>query len=735
MQNLVATIQCSNPHCLAFNKIESQVCQSCNTPIVKRYLRVLGDEIKNYKPGQLIGDRYLLKEGGVVLDTRPAIAPEVTEEVPDDILPYLQLFPSRLHIPQIYGLVFGEDEEPDQLMWLLEYGTVPTDNSGELKSPQLLTKLTDAWPEATDLRKLNWLWQIARLWQPLASKNVVSSLLNEDLLRVNGPLIQLLELEQDRDLEVNSLQLVKLWMEWSAQSSDNIQEFLQDIYEKIETGKIHNSEELVRIIDRGIETAAKNQNYTYKIFTVTDSGPSRSHNEDACYPPSGRETEQRTGKSLAIVCDGIGGHASGEVASQLAIESILDDIKKINLSSQELNEIKISLELEKFVCNANDVISDRNDSEQRQERQRMGTTLAMTLGLAHQMYLTYVGDSRIYWITNSGCYPVSVDDDLASREVQLGYAFYRDALQYPNAGALVQALGMESSANLRPSVERTIVDEDCIFLLCSDGLSDYDRVEQYWKTKIIPILDGELDLATAGAELLEIANQQNGHDNVTIALVHCQVSCNPDSKDKISSWSSISQPLSDTISSPAPKNVKTESSLFSIFKKPAFAVLTGSMVLLALGLYNRFPNFPQIIKQNRTPSSSIGQGASIDSRYTLEVGDAIEIEEEIGLGFDLPPTDSKFTETVIKTVPKGSILQVVADRTVTESSQLILKVCHLPDFSDTSETAEVALLQEGELGKIETGELKRKNLKNIPIYPHLSAKCSQNISISDSLSK
>ncbi len=735
MQNLAATIQCSNPHCLAFNKIESQACQRCGTPIVKRYLRVLGDEINNYKPGELIGDRYLLKQDRIVLDTRPAIAPDVTEEIPDRILPYLQLFSYRLHIPQVYGLLLEEDEEKDDaLIWLLEYGTVPTDSSGNVKSPELLTKLTAAWPQATDLRQLNWLWQIARLWQPLATKKVASSLLDTNLLRVNGPVVQLLELVDDGDKELTLTHLCKLWLEISEQSSENIKKFLESVCEQVETEQVKDSEELIKILDRGIEKAAKEQKYTYQIFTLTDSGPSRSHNEDACYPTSRKQTQEKIGKSVAIVCDGIGGHASGEVASKLAIDTILENLQKTNLNPQEHNSIKISLELEKFACAANDAISDRNDNEQRQERQRMGTTLAMSLGLAHQMYLAYVGDSRIYWITDTGCYPVSVDDDLASREVQLGYAFYRDALQYPNSGALVQALGMESSVNLRPSVERVIVDEDCVFLLCSDGLSDYDRVEQYWQSKIAPILNGEISVAEAGSQLLEIANNKNGHDNVTIAIVHCQVGGdNSDNNNKAVSWSSLGAPGSNSISSPPPS--PTKSSFFSDIRKPALAILTSSILLCGLGIYyNKIPNFPKIIKDRFSPSSSIGQESSLDLKSSLEVGDAIEVAEETGLDFDVAMENSP--DIAIKRLPKGSILQVVEDRKQTDdsASELILKVCYLPELNPSSEAQKLASLQEGELGSIKTGELAKKNFKNAS-DPHLPAKCHQSTSISNSRSK
>jgi protein phosphatase len=84
-------------------------------------------------------------------------------------------------------------------------------------------------------------------------------------------------------------------------------------------------------------------------------------------------------------------------------------------------------------------------------------------------------------------------------------------------------LGMNSSTALHPNIRRTILDEECIFLLCSDGVSDRDRVEQYWQTEILPVLEGKVDLATACQRTINMANTHNGHDNATVALVHCQV--------------------------------------------------------------------------------------------------------------------------------------------------------------------------------------------------------------------
>ena len=200
----------------------------------------------------------------------------------------------------------------------------------------------------------------------------------------------------------------------------------------------------------------------------------------------------------------------------------------------------------KYINGSNDIINQRNDSEQRQERQRMGTTLVMALSCVHEMYLAHVGDSRIYWITPNSCHQVTTDDDLASREVRLGYAVYRDSLQYPSAGALIQAIGMRDSAALHPNLQRYMIEDDCIFLLCTDGLSDFDRVEQHWRHQILPVLDGKQKLASAVENLIDIANRDNGHDNVTVALVHCQVSLPADGLEPKVSWSDVEFAVSES---------------------------------------------------------------------------------------------------------------------------------------------------------------------------------------------
>ena len=544
MPNSEPKIQCSNPHCLTFNVQDNRFCSRCKTPIVKRYLWAMAAVIKSEQVGELIGDRYLALAQRIFLDTKPGLQPQTPKEIPAKIIPYLQLFPFFPHVPQVYGQLEGTD------VWLLEYGTVPIKNNGEPKYSQLIPEITQVWSKATPLRQLKLLQQMIKLWKPLKDKEVVSTLLNPWLIRVNGSFIQLLQLQTDVYAEKNPTlqELGLLWSQWIDYASPIIQDLLRELCLRIARGTIERPGQIMAILDKSIDLSRRSYDYSYQIFALSDSGPNRPNNEDASYPTNDQIINvSAEEKSLAIVCDGVGGHDGGEIAAQETIAYLRESIEELSFNTPHGNPIRIVKQLDKFTNAANDAISKRNDLEQRQERQRMGTTLVMTLAQAHEIYLTHVGDSRIYYITRTGCHQVTTDDDLASREVRLGYAVYREALQYPSAGALIQALGMRDSAALHPNVRRLVVDEDCVFLLCSDGLSDFERVEQYWRSAILPIFYHKADITKTVKTLVKIGNERNGHDNVTVALVYCQVKPKKERSHKIIGWCDVESVLGDSL--------------------------------------------------------------------------------------------------------------------------------------------------------------------------------------------
>ena len=197
------------------------------------------------------------------------------------------------------------------------------------------------------------------------------------------------------------------------------------------------------------------------------------------------------------------------------------DIIRSELESSLSHGLAPFASLHQAITLANDQISYKNNQEHRQERRRMGTTLVTAVTIDHLIYLAHVGDSRAYWLTPHSCRQVTLDDDLACRHVRLGFGPYRSALQNGNSGALVQALGM--AEDLTPTIQSLFLDQEALFLLCSDGLSDHDLVEEIWSEELIPIFHKTCSLEAAVDRLITLANHRNGHDNVTVALLHYQV--------------------------------------------------------------------------------------------------------------------------------------------------------------------------------------------------------------------
>ncbi|MFE1743851.1 protein phosphatase 2C domain-containing protein [Coleofasciculus sp. H7-2] len=706
MNNSAATLYCSNLNCQAPNPQSHNFCQKCRTPLPKRYLWAVGEGIEAYQAGDLIAERYLLKSDRIILDTKPALSPETLPEIPNSLMPYLKLSPYQLHIPQLYGHLTPTEKQPNAETWLLEQVPIYICGNGE---GTLMPELTSVWKNASAMRQLTWLWQMANLWEPLQINHVGSSLLTPALLRVEGSILRLLILQADQNSPVTLQNLGQLWSKWVASSHPTIGQFLEQVCQQLNEGAVQTAQ-VVTLLDEAMATIGRSQSYTYQIVTRSDKGPTRQQNEDACYPPSPSSTD-RSSPPLAIVCDGIGGHEGGEVASNLAIATIQERVQSLLANpGNPLNPTTLTLELENFACAANDVISQRNDTEQRLDRQRMGTTLVMALAHAHEMYITHVGDSRAYWITRTSCRQITLDDDIASREVRLGYALYRDAVEQSGAGSLVQALGMSSSATLHPCVQRFVLDEDGVFLLCSDGLSDNDRVEQYWETEILPILEGQIDLATAGTRLMEIGNTKNGHDNVTVALVYCQVASAQTGQQVTALQMGAIPPLAPTPAPAAP--VRSQSASASRIKTKiispqsttrsplplllALLLLTGVSGAIAYWFIPEIQNWvnPLIGLAPRSSPSPAPPAVSSSPSAEPVVTPSTSVPLEAGLVFQTTRSTTKNSQgkeapvllrpgakapqnqSVVGLVSDGSILQISSiQRNQDSESWLQVKVC------------------------------------------------------------
>ncbi|MDM9582136.1 protein phosphatase 2C domain-containing protein [Nostoc sp. GT001] len=528
-------IFCINPRCNSpINPMGDNVCASCQTPLVHRYLWATGSLSAYIPPGTKVADRYEVIKQQIWLDTQPGLPPDVPEELPTEVIPYLQLYQERLHLPQAYGFVSNLEQDTTDIL-LLE--NAPIDRTGNL-----YPTIVEAWEEATAVRQVYWLWQILQLWTPLAELGFSHSLLVIDNLRVEGWCVRLLELYQTPNDEKLSLQnLGECWQFWVASAKASVAKGLQNIVQDMCETEIEL--EAINIqLNNLLLAAAAELPLVLKVAGSTDIGPMMAQNEDACYPNSLSDLDEPLLRHLSIVCDGIGGHEGGEVASQLAVQSVKLQIRALLTEVTEQTALfppeLLQEQLEASLRVVNNVICARNNEQKRQGKERMATTIVMALQVpqrvqtstgwqsnnTHELYLANVGDSRAYWITRNYCQLLTVDDDVATREVRLAKSLYRKALFRPDASALTQALGTRNSESLRLKVQRFIVEEDGILLLCSDGLSDNNWVEHSWQDYAIPVLTGQMTVEDAVCNWINLANEKNGRDNTSVVMTYCRVS-------------------------------------------------------------------------------------------------------------------------------------------------------------------------------------------------------------------
>jgi protein phosphatase len=495
--------------------------------------------------------------------------PESPSDYPDQVLPYLVLYPHRLHLPEVYGIY--QDEEHPQTASTILLENVPLDQTGNL-----YPAIAQSWSQATAVRQVYWLWQLLQLWTPLQAQGVASSLLVANNIRVEGWRIRLCQLLQDQDIlpptdeptagqrpQLGLADLADLWCSWLDEAMPEVIDPLRTLCQQMQAEGT-TLKQIANSLNHLLLQQAAQLPLRSHLLGKTDPGPERSHNEDSCFPiASGHQaTADELYPYLAIVCDGIGGHEGGEVASQMAVQSLKLQIRALLSELAEQTEIVppdvVTEQLEAIVRVVNNLIAAQNDAQGRESRRRMGTTLVMALQLpqrvmfeeashteeshaenGHELYLVNVGDSRAYWITPHYCHQLTVDDDVITREVRLGRSLYREALKRSDASSLTQAIGTRDAEFLHPTIQRFIVEEDGLLLLCSDGLSDRNRVEESWADYTADLFNGQRSLDTLATDWINLAREKNGHDNISVVLLRCRVST-----------PTLTLPVSDTVASP-----------------------------------------------------------------------------------------------------------------------------------------------------------------------------------------
>ncbi|MEO0770058.1 MAG: protein phosphatase 2C domain-containing protein, partial [Cyanobacteria bacterium J06649_4] len=409
---------------------------------------------------------------------------------------------------------------------------------------QLMPAIAKAWPTASAFRQIYWLWQIITLWEPLQEFGAAASLLKKSNIRVESWRLRLIGLST-KPAKPSRTDLAKTWEQlYLPGAKPTTTKLVKEVCHDLRSAAV-SFDAIIEKVNAQLLIEAASKTIDFQVAGGTSTGPQQSRNEDACYPS--KAELKRTGTAdlpllprLAIVCDGVGGHEGGEVASQRVVRSLQLQLRGLLAEAMEQSSAipphVVIDQIEAAIRVANNLIATQNDEQGRAERQRMGTTLVMAMILpqrvdtpngpteVNELYLTHIGDSRAYWITADHCQQLTVDDNIAGREVSAGNSFYATANQRPDAQALSQAVGVREYEHLHPHTQRFLFESSGVLMLCSDGLSDNQQVENSWANYIGLIMKQIVSLDAAVEAWIELANQKNGHDNATVVLMHAMIS-------------------------------------------------------------------------------------------------------------------------------------------------------------------------------------------------------------------
>ena len=475
--------------------------------------------------------------------------------LPTIALPYLALQNYAPVIPPVYDA------------WKDQFDTLLLSNRS---SWDLLTNL---WSyEDTPQEQILWsLNEMLKYWSPLAQIGCASTLLKEDNLRVDEDhFLGFKQLYFDSSERPHLKDLATKWHEWLskypnkydirleqvinkaiAQDMMDIQKLREALYalateqneQDLKSDMVDDSLAGKHLfnLDRDENTDlfsfedSEDQptaNITMEIANVTDTsytdvGSQRDHNEDFFSAKTVTTNQENPSQKITsvqglyIVCDGMGGHSAGEVASAMAVETLENYFE--NHWKDEFPDEEI---IQEGIYLANQLIYQTNLKNNSSGNGMMGTTLVMALLQDNALAIAHVGDSRIYRVTPTvGLEQLTQDHEVGQREINRGVepdiAYGR-----PDAYQLTQALGPRDNKYIKPSIDFLEIEEDCLLLLCSDGLCDNDLLEKHWEIYLKPLISASADLESGLFKLIDFANIYNGHDNITGVLIRIKLQPN-----------------------------------------------------------------------------------------------------------------------------------------------------------------------------------------------------------------
>lgn len=322
------------------------------------------------------------------------------------------------------------------------------------------------------------------------------------------------------------------------------------------------------------------------VFSITDIGLVRAANEDSV------AVAETINGDLFIVCDGMGGHVGGAVASKLAVDSIVE-----YFSIEKYLDIKLAI---------NEAIDFANAQilgyvSENPELKGMGTTLCLLIIQDNCAYIAHAGDSRIYLYLNDKkqLHRITKDHSLVQNLIDNNIITEDEAEKHPKKNVILKALGTQKNIAPEISSEAILPLNKDIFLLCSDGLSGLvtdDTIEA--------VLNENISLDDKGNKLITIAKNNGGTDNISLQLIKIN---NKKNKKRVFISKNNNIPFENTNPSRKPKFL-----LFIII-----ALLIISITIPAVIFRNKIINTFNSFKQEDTIINKI------DTLKTKKINDTI----------------------------------------------------------------------------------------------------------------
>ena len=247
-----------------------------------------------------------------------------------------------------------------------------------------------------------------------------------------------------------------------------------------------------------------------RVVGLTDTGKVREHNEDTIAGDAD--------SGLLVLADGMGGYKAGEVASGLAVKTIVSMVREhmqrenLRAGDAETGLSRTSIILRDAIHRANKIIYQTAHTQSQFEG--MGTTVVAALFFDNKVTIAHVGDSRLYRVQGEKFERITMDHSLLQELVDRGLYSAEEAQRAANKNYVTRALGVEP--NVEVEIQEIPVHKGELYMLCSDGLSDMVEDEDIHLT--ISTFSANLD--NVARQLIQLANDNGGRDNISVLMAH-----------------------------------------------------------------------------------------------------------------------------------------------------------------------------------------------------------------------